>query len=140
MQIRWGKVPKARELSRFGYALSRPAQLRLQWMSHYLQHGRNAAFTCRHFGITRQTFYRWWRRYDPHELTSLEDRSHRPHHRRRPTWTAAQTQAVLDLRREYPRWGKDKLAVLLARKGFRLSTSMVGRILGDLKRRGVLVE
>jgi transposase InsO family protein len=30
--------------------------------------------------------------------------------------------------------------VLLRRKGFRLSTSMVGRILGDLKRRGVLVE
>ena len=140
MQIRWGKVPKARELSRFGYALSRPAQLRLQWMSHYLQHGRNAAFTCRHFGMTRQTFYRWWRRYDRHDLTSLEDRSHRPHHRRQPTWTAAQSQAVLALRREYPRWGKDKLVVLLRRKGIELSTSMVGRMLDDLKRRGVLVE
>jgi putative transposase len=34
----------------------------------------------------------------------------------------------------------DKLAVLLRRKNFRLSTSMVGRILSDLKRRGVLVE
>ncbi len=76
----------------------------------------------------------------PHNLTSLEDRSHRPHHRRQPTWTLAQTQAVLDLRREYPRWGKDKLVVLLRRQGLRLSTSMVGRILGDLKRRGVLVE
>ena len=140
MQIRWGKVPKARELSRFGHELSRPAQLHLQWMMHYLQHGRNAAFTCRHFGISRQTFYRWWRRYDPHDLTSLEERSHRPHQRRQPTWTAAQAQAVLDLRRQYPRWGKDKLVVLLGRKGVRLSTSMVGRILGDLKSRGVLVE
>jgi|SRR5579859_1751466 len=140
MQIRWGKVPKARELSRFGYALSRPAQLRWQWMVHYLQNGRNAAFTCRHFGISRQTFYRWWRRYDPHDLTRLEDRSHCPHHRRRPTWTAEQAQAVLELRREYPRWGKDKLVVLLRRKGLRLSPSMVGRILGALKRRGVLVE
>ena len=140
MQIRWGKVPKARELSRFGYALSRPAQLRLQWMTHYLQNGRNAAFTARHFGISRQTFYRWWRRYDPHDLSSLEERSHRPHHLRPPTWSAAQAQAVLALRREYPRWGKDKLVVLLRRQGFRLSTSMVGRILGHLKRRGVLVE
>ena len=140
MQIRWGKVPKARELSRFGHALSRLAQLRLQWMTHYLQHGRNATFSCRHFGISRQTFYRWWRRYDPHDLTSLEDHSHCPHHRRRSTWTAAQAEAVLALRREYPRWGKDKLVVLLARRGFRLSTSMVGRILGDLKRRGVLIE
>jgi hypothetical protein len=30
--------------------------------------------------------------------------------------------------------------VLLRRKNLRLSTSMVGRILSDLKRRGVLVE
>ena len=140
MQIRWGKIPKARELSRFGYALSREAQLRVQWMSHYLQNGRNAAFTGRHFGISRQTFYRWRRRYDPHDLVSLENRSHRPQRLRMPTWTAGQAQAVLALRREYPRWGKDKLVVLLGRKGLRLSTSMVGRILSDLKRRGVLVE
>ncbi len=140
MQIHGGRVPKARELSRFGYELSRTAQLRLVWMSHYLRHGRKAAFTCRHFGISRQTFYRWWRRYDPHNLTSLEDRSHRPHRRRQPTWTASQSEAVLALRREYPRWGKDKLVVLLRRKNLRLSTSMVGRILSDLKRRGVLVE
>jgi len=123
-----------------GYALSRPGQLRLQWMTYYLRKGRNAALTSRRFGISRQTFYRWWRRYDPQDLTSLEDRSHRPHHRRQPTWTAAQVQAVLAVRREYPRWGKDKLVVLLHRKGFGLSTSRVGRILGDLKRRGVLVE
>ena len=94
----------------------------------------------RHFGISRQTFYRWWRRYDPHDLSSLEERSHRPHQLRQPTWSAVQAQAVLALRREYPRWGKDKLVVLLGRKGFRLSTSMVGRILGHLKRRNVLLE
>ena len=141
MQIRWGKVPQARELSRVGCELSRAGQLRLRWMTHYLQHGRIATFTCRHFGISRQTFYRWWRRYDPHDLATLEDRSHCPRRRRRqPTWTSAQAQAVLLLRREYPRWGKDKLAILLARQNFRLSTSMVGRILSHLKRRGVLVE
>jgi len=133
-------VPQARELSRLGHELSRAGQLRVQWMTHYLRHGRNAAFTCRHFGIRRQTFYRWWRRYDPHNLATLEDHSHRPQRRRQPTWTAAQSASVLSLRREYPRWGKDKLVLLLRRKGLRLSTSMVGRILGDLKRRGVLVE
>jgi putative transposase len=140
MQIRWGKVPQARQLARLGPELSREGQLRLSWMSHYFRNGRNAAFTCRHFGISRQTFYRWWRRYDPHNLTRLEDRSHRPHRRRQPTWTASQAEAVLALRREYPRWGKDKLVVLLRRKNLRLSTSMVGRILNNLKRRGVLVE
>ncbi len=33
------------------------------------------ARTCRHFGISRQTFYRWFRRYDPQNLASLEERS-----------------------------------------------------------------
>ncbi len=140
MQIRWGKVPKARELSRFGHELSRPGQLRLQWMTHYLRQGRNAAFTCRHFGISRQTFYRWWRRYDPQNLASLEGRSHRPRRLRRPTWSPDGAARVLALRRQYPRWGKDKLRCLLEKQGLPLSTSMVGRILADLKRRGVLVE
>ena len=91
-------------------------------------HGRNAAFTCRYFGISRQTFYRWRRRYDPQDLSSLQDRSHRPHRRRRPTWTARQVQQVLRLRIAYPSWGKDKLVVLLSREGCRVSTSKVGRI------------
>jgi transposase InsO family protein len=49
-------------------------------------------------------------------------------------------EAVLRLREEYPRWGKDKLAVLLTAKGFKVSVSMVGRILRYLKHKGMLVE
>ena len=63
MQIRWGKPPGVRRLARSGWELSRDAIRRLEWINHYLHHGRNAAFTCRHFGISRQCFYRWWRRY-----------------------------------------------------------------------------
>ena len=47
--------------------------------------------------------YRWWRRYDPRNLYTLEDRPHRPHQRRQPTRTAAHREAVLALRREFPR-------------------------------------
>ncbi|MCH8346711.1 MAG: DDE-type integrase/transposase/recombinase [Chloroflexi bacterium] len=133
-------MPHARRLARVGVELSRSARLRLQWMDHYEGHGGNAAFTCRHFGISRQTFYRWRRRYDPRRLASLEDRSHRPRRSREPTWTRELALAVLHLREEYPRWGKDKLVVLLRRSGWQASTSMVGRILTHLKARGVLVE
>ena len=49
-------------------------------------------------------------------------------------------QAVLELREEYPRWGKEKLAVLIKGKGYDLSVSMVGRIIKYLKERGVLKE
>ena len=140
MQIHNGRLPRARQLARSGQEASREACLRLRWMDFYLTHRRHAALTCRHFGISRQTFYRWWRRYDPHDLTTLESRSHRPHRRRQPTWTPEMAERVLQLRRQYPRWGRDKLAVLLRRAGRRVSTSMVGRILTRLKQRGVLVE
>jgi transposase InsO family protein len=48
--------------------------------------------------------------------------------------------AVLKSREEYPRWGKDKLVILLHREGFTSSASTVGRILKKLKQRGVLKE
>ena len=80
------------------------------------------------------------RRFDRHDLTTLEARSHRPRKVRQPTWTVELAERVLSLRKQYPRWGKDKLAVLLRREKCTVSTSMVGRILGDLKRRGALHE
>ena len=56
--------------------------------------------------------------------------------RRRPTWTTVQRRAVRALRERYPRWGKDKLRILLRRSGMVLSTSIVGRILGRHHERG----
>ena len=47
---------------------------------------------------------------------------------------------MLHLREQYPRWGKDKLVVLLRGKGWHVSTSMVGWILTRLKARGALRE
>ncbi len=47
---------------------------------------------------------------------------------------------VLRLRRRFPRWGKDKLVLLLRRHYLGLSTSMAGRILTQLKKRGALRE
>ena len=93
-----------------------------------------------HFGISPQTFYRWKRRYNPQHLESLEDRSHCPKHPRQPTASPELVAAVLRLREEYPRWGKDKLVVLLRQEGCQVSTSMAGRILRRLKERGVLRE
>jgi len=138
MQIQGMGVPRSRYLERGAGELSREAQRRLAWIDYYQAQGRNAALTCRYFGISRQTFYRWKRRYDSQDLRTLEAGSHRPHRRRQPTWTTAQAERVRRLREQYPRWGKDKLAVLLGREGWRVSVSMVGRILTRLRQRGVL--
>ena len=129
-----------RRLAGRGVELSGAARRRLKWMDYYRQCGRNARLVCRHFDISPQTFYRWLRRYSSENLITLEGRSQRPRRLRQPTWSSELEQAVLVLRRRYPRWGKDKLAVLLRGEGRVVSTSMVGRILKRLKWRGVLVE
>ena len=87
--------------------LSKKARQRLKWFDYYNFHGQNARLTCRYFGISPQTFYRWKRRYKPHHLKSLEDRSHRPKHLRQPTVSVELVEAVLRLRETYLRWGKD---------------------------------
>ena len=133
-------MPKAKRLSSVGVELSREAKRRLKWIDWYMSNGRNARKTCRHFSISPDTLYRWLGRYDPKDLRSLEERSRRPKRVRRPSWSADLAQAVLELREQYPRWGKDKLAVLLREAGWRVSTSMVGRILKRAKETGVLRE
>lgn len=135
-----GMAPGARRLAGRGKELSRDAKRRLQWMDFYYLHGHNARLTCRHFGITPQTFYRWKRRYDPERLESLEEKSRRPRRVRQSTASPELVEAVLELREANPRWGKDKLAPLLREAGWQVSNSMVGRILRRLREQGRLVE
>lgn len=124
-------------LSRLSPELSKRARQRLQWIEHVERHG-NKSLTCRYFGISRPTLDRALKRYQPERLASLEDRPSRPRRTRTPTWTPALVAAVRQERERWPRWGKEKIARLLRAQGWFVSTSMVGRILVDLKRRGVL--
>lgn len=118
--------------------LSREAGLRLKVLEYARTH--TVAATCRHFNIARSTYYRWKHRFNPHNLLSLESRSSRPKRVRRRSWSLEQIQAVHRLREQYPRWGKQKLWMLLRREGIRISVSMIGRILLYLRERGVLRE
>ena len=119
--------------------ISRDAAKRLRWFDHYDQ-SRNVWKTCRYFGIAPQTFYRWRNRFDPYDLTTLESSSSRPHHVRQVQTPAVVVERILKLRGQYPRWGKDKLEVLLQREGLKVSASTVGRTLKRLKERGLLTE
>jgi transposase InsO family protein len=120
------------------HVLSREAKLRLSWIEHYVRHGSNASLTCRRFGISRDTFYRWWRRYDPHDLSTLEDRSRAPAKRREPSTPLPTQQLILRLRDAHPEWSKYKLSVVAARDhAITVSPSTVGRV---LKRYGRINE
>lgn len=141
MRVFGSVIPRATSAARrAGNDISREATQRLRVIDWHRQHGENVSFTARHFGLSRPTVYRWLGRFDPARLSTLENRSTAPQRRRRPSWSSALVQAVQQLREDQPRWGKDKLIVLLRRQGQRCSTSMVGRILTDLRRRRVLKE
>lgn len=139
MSVYGSIVPGAKRLASIP-ELSKQARQRLRWLDYYYSHGQNARLTCRHFDISPQTFYRWKNRYNPGHIESLEDHSHRPNNVRQPAYSVELVEAVLKLREEYPRWGKDKLVVLLRRDGLSCSASTVGRIVHRLKERGVLRE
>lgn len=114
--------------------------------AHYrvrcVQHAERASVTAASvaFGVPVSTIYRWRSRYRADDLASLEPRSRRPKTTRKHQWTAAQEQAVRDLRQQHPRMGKLPLQVLLRRGGIHLSASMIGRMLASLKRRTLLRE
>lgn len=129
-------------LRRIGPSLSREARRRLRWMEFHLAHGRAVRLTCRHFGISSATFYRWWHRYDPRRLQSLEDdhQTRRPQHVRQPQTPAGLVARIRAVREQFPRWGKEKLAVLLRREGWTVSASTVGRTLTRLRSTGQLAE
>ena len=69
---------------------------------------RNVAGTCRHFGISRQAFYKWKRRFDECGAAGLYDRPRVPHRSPRATSTAI-TSKILYLRQSY-HFGPGKIA------------------------------
>lgn len=121
-------------------ALSPAGRRRLKVIRWYQDHGRSVTRAANHFGFSRPTIHAWLERYRCAGAKGLEDRSHRPHSVRTPTWSTDLQRRVLALREQFPRWGKDKLVVLLRREGTEVSTSMVGRILKRLKDTGQLIE
>jgi transposase InsO family protein len=90
--------------------LSREALLRLEWLIYYRAVAAgNVSLTCRHFGIAPKTFYKWLDRFEETNLQTLEDQSRAPRRIRQKEYTHEQYVRVLELRRQYIRYGKLKL-------------------------------
>jgi len=58
--------------------LDRNAARRLAIIKHAEEITGNVALTCRYYGISRQVFYTWLRRYQADGVAGLRDRSKRP--------------------------------------------------------------
>ncbi len=109
--------------------LSRGAKLRLRWFLHAAEHG-NMSQTCRYFGISRGTYLRWASRFDPDNLTMLEEQSRRPRRVRQPETPENVVALIRTYRLSSPRMGKEAIRLMIERKhGITLSASTVGRII-----------
>ena len=93
---------------------------------------------CQMLEMPRATLYRWRKRWKEKGNRGLEEYSRRPKLLRVVSWSVELIEAVRELREQYPRWGKDKLGVLLGREDLHISASTVERILTYLKTRGLI--
>lgn len=110
--------------------LSKSAKFRLSVIEHYLNKTKNVVLTCRHFAITRSYFYKWYKRYNSRNLSSLEDCSRRPHKLRPATYNTSLVKLIRSLRTDYPSYSSKKLAVILKRDwNILYSHSTIGRII-----------
>ena len=102
---------------------------RLAVLRHAEEVSRSVSKTCRYYGITRTSFYRWKRRYVAYGEVGLKDRSSRPRHSPRATAEDV-VGKIIYLRQSY-HFGPGKIADYLKRfHGVSVATSSVHRILG----------
>ncbi len=110
--------------------LSRDARRRLAWFSYALSHDGNISLTCRYFGISRSTFLRWARRFDPRRPETLEEHSRRPHRMRAPETSQEIVALIRGYRTAFPTMGKNAIVQkLLTEHSLTVSASTVGRVI-----------
>lgn len=106
------EVDRWRTLANYWH-ISRKARERLEWLIFYETVGkRNTKHTATYFSISRKTFHKWRRRFDPHHIQSLEEVSRAPHKKRSWQVTEAEERRVKILRQSYIKYGKKKLRIL----------------------------
>ncbi|MEV3927310.1 helix-turn-helix domain-containing protein [Actinomadura coerulea] len=80
--------------------LDRQAQRSVAVLRHAEEITGNVSKTCRYYGISRNCFYKWQRRYQEEGIDGLRDRPSGPHHSRTATETDIVNKIVY-LRRNY---------------------------------------
>lgn len=140
MSIYGAILPGARRLARLPAEPSETAKRRYKVIIWYQEHGDKVRLTARHFGFSPDTISQWVQAYEKDGLAGLELKSRRPHRVRQPQTPATIVLRIKSLREKYPRWGREKLRVLLAREGIILSGKSIDRVIQRLKARGILRE
>ena len=111
------------------------AELRLDVLTEPLPTGETVADACRRYGISRDTYYRYRRRYLEEGLEGLEDRSRRP--KTSPAQIPSEVEIrIVEMRRGHPRWGARRIRDELDRAG--VDPPAVSTIHQVLRRNGLV--
>ena len=102
---------------------------RLRIVKEAIDEPRQVAHTCRRFGISRQAFYKWKKRYEAHGEAGLCDRPRTP--KRSPRATAQEVVSKILYLRQHYHFGPGRIAAYLKRfHQVTIAVSSVHRILG----------
>lgn len=116
-------------------SLSKDALKRLAWIDWYFSHGKNAELTCRHFGIAKSVFYRWFNRFDKRNLKSLEfnTKTRRPHHVREMTTPLLVQKRIYAIRFADPEKSKYEIQEELKREDITVGQSTIQHVINRHK-------
>lgn len=112
---------------------SKAVDERKRFIEEWKKQEEDFAELCRQFGIARQTGYKWTKRYSQSGEAGLEEHSRAPHNCPHAVKDSIQ-QAIVELRREHPRWGPRKLRAYLQARQPRRSwpaSSTIGVLLSQ---------
>lgn len=101
------------------------------WIDWYLSNGKNKELTCRHFGISKSLFYRWFQRFDKRNLRSLEfdSKTRRPHKLREMTTPQWIKEKIYDIRKNDPEKSKYEIQKELLDQGVHAGQTAIGKII-----------
>jgi transposase InsO family protein len=111
--------------------LSKEALRRLEWIDWYFTHKKNVSLTCRHFSISRDTFYLWLHRYNRKKLNTLEfnTKTRRPHHLREMTTSSQVLKRIYDIRSEDLEKSKYEIHEELKREGVMVAHNVIQKVI-----------
>lgn len=113
--------------------LSKDALKRLAWFDFYNTHEENISLTCRYFAISRDTFYRWKKRFNPRVLQSLEfdPKTRRPKKVRSMQMPTDIVRRIYDIRKEDVEKSKYEIQAELRNVGISIGQSAIQKVINS---------
>jgi putative transposase len=109
---------------------------RLRFVARRLD-GEEMAVLCREFGISRNTGYKIFSRYQDWGVEGLTDRSRRPYRHARQLPFQIE-KAIIQLKQEHPSWGTPKIRERLRRKHSDVHCPAISTVHAILDRHGLV--